>query len=273
MKNDRDLQPASPTRSAQLIELDDGVFFFKQKPAYDISECDWSSDVCSSDPRRFFFFKQKTAYEISECDWSSDVCSSDPLHDALPISSRRRHTRFLNVTGVQTCALPIRSEEHTSELQPHSEISYAVFCLKKKKNEQKKKLNKLTDESMKIEHISAEEILPDDPLFGHVLGLDSFHALFFFLMIRRPPRSTPYPTFFPYTTLFRSPMTMRGLRLLSLSQPQPLGFSTTRSEEHTSELQSHSEISYAVFCLKKKKKKKQKISYQHHAKKITNTIK
>src|SRR5210317_2374765 len=46
-------------------------FFFKQKTAYEISECDWSSDVC------FFFFKQKTAYEISECDWSSDVCSSD----------------------------------------------------------------------------------------------------------------------------------------------------------------------------------------------------
>src|SRR5210317_2172163 len=44
--------------------------------------------------------------------------------------SRRRHTRFLNVTGVQTCALPIRSEEHTSELQSHSEISYAVFCLR-----------------------------------------------------------------------------------------------------------------------------------------------
>src|SRR6056300_1817793 len=48
-------------------------------------------------------------------------------------SSRRRHMRFLNVTGVQTCALPIRSEEHTSELQSHSEISYDVFCLKKKK--------------------------------------------------------------------------------------------------------------------------------------------
>src|SRR6202521_764362 len=38
------------------------------------------------------------------------------LHDALPISSRRRHTDS-EVTGVQTCALPIRSEEHTSELQ------------------------------------------------------------------------------------------------------------------------------------------------------------
>src|SRR5210317_2625742 len=57
---------------------------------------------------RLFFFKQKTAYAISECDWSSDVCSSD-LHDAFFFSSRRRHTRFLNVTGVQTCALPISS--------------------------------------------------------------------------------------------------------------------------------------------------------------------
>src|SRR5210317_873374 len=53
-------------------------FFFKQKTAYEISECDWSSDVCSSD--LFFFFKQKTAYEISECDWSSDVCSSDLIY-------------------------------------------------------------------------------------------------------------------------------------------------------------------------------------------------
>src|SRR6056300_1312107 len=52
-------------------------------------------------------------------------------------SSRRRHTRFLNVTGVQTCALQIRSEEHTSELQSHSENSYAVFCLKKKKTQAK----------------------------------------------------------------------------------------------------------------------------------------
>src|SRR5210317_349498 len=52
-------------------------FFFKQKTAYEISECDWSSDVSLPITRRFFFFKQKTAYEISECDWSSDVCSSD----------------------------------------------------------------------------------------------------------------------------------------------------------------------------------------------------
>src|SRR6056300_1022338 len=76
----------------------------------------------------FFFFKQKTAYEISACDWSSDVCSSD-----LRSSDLKQKTAygFLNVTGVQTCALPIRSEEHTSELQSHSEISYAVSLERK----------------------------------------------------------------------------------------------------------------------------------------------
>src|SRR5881296_4110469 len=72
---------------------------------------------------------------------------------------------------------------------------------------------------------------------------------FFFLMIRRPPRSTRCCTLFPYTTLFRS----------SSSPPSPTGRTGcwragARSEEHTSELQSHSNISYAVFCLKKKNK-------------------
>src|SRR6056300_1407752 len=41
-------------------------FFFKQKTAYEISECDWSSDVCSSDLNS----SHKQTYEISECDWS-----------------------------------------------------------------------------------------------------------------------------------------------------------------------------------------------------------
>ena len=34
--------------------------------------------------RLFFFFKQKTAYEIYQCDWSSDVCSSDLIDEAVP---------------------------------------------------------------------------------------------------------------------------------------------------------------------------------------------
>src|ERR1051325_4691000 len=71
-------------------------------------------------------------------------------------------------------------------------------------------------------------------------------VLFFFLMIRRPPRST----LFPYTTLFRSPHVVMYLCLLQLLSY--LDYRSTRSEEHTSELQSPYVISYAVFCLKKK---------------------
>src|ERR1044071_9979434 len=69
---------------------------------------------------------------------------------------------------------------------------------------------------------------------------------FFFLMIRRPPRST----LFPYTTLFRSPIPRRAKS--SPCKPN-LTPRMDRSEEHTSELQSRVDISYAVFCLKKKK--------------------
>src|SRR3546814_9919557 len=81
---------------------------------------------------------------------------------------------------------------------------------------------------------------------------------FFFLMIRRPPRSTRTDTLFPYTTLFRSVRTedcslsqcrsdKNGSANLSSQNPE-------RSEEHTSELQSLMRISYAVFCLTKKTK-------------------
>src|SRR5213079_3799617 len=74
---------------------------------------------------------------------------------------------------------------------------------------------------------------------------------FFFLMIRRPPRSTQQPTLFPYTTLFRSPRRQGHHRPRAL--PGDAGLHARRSEEHTSELQSPVVISYAVFCLKKKK--------------------
>src|ERR1043165_2952266 len=70
----------------------------------------------------------------------------------------------------------------------------------------------------------------------------------FFLMIRRPPRST----LFPYTTLFRSAAPQSRVRLQSarrLSQYLSIGPARfqDRSEEHTSELQSRGLISYAVF--------------------------
>src|SRR3712207_7331287 len=95
--------------------------------------------------------------------------------------------------------------------------------------------------------------------------------IFFFLMIRRPPRST----LFPYTTLFRSQLVGGGRDVGQDAEPgvrihalEPLGGrgggaggperpvapgDHVRSEEHTSN-SSHANISYAVFCLKKKKK-------------------
>src|SRR3546814_3641190 len=99
--------------------------------------------------------------------------------------------------------------------------------------------------------------------------------LFFFLMIRRPPRSTRTDTLFPYTTLFRSDsyLTILAEAPMPPTEPEPpaepepspvpdhlLRLSETeiaRSEEHTSELQSLMRISYAVFCLKKKKEELQ----------------
>src|SRR3546814_2237364 len=113
--------------------------------------------------------------------------------------------------------------------------------------------------------------------------------IYFFLMIRRPPRSTRTDTLFPYTTLFRSnrlskkyllganQLTIR-FEVLDHNEPvqadrnnprlffnshersdrsrvqRALRQQSCRSEEHTSELQSLMRISYAVFCLKKKKK-------------------
>src|SRR3546814_7908980 len=103
----------------------------------------------------------------------------------------------------------------------------------------------------------------------------------FFLMIRRPPRSTRTDTLFPYTTLVRSGWCVRQawqgpsllrypnykIRLGQWPKPRRINSSfdlpplrksprpgSDRSEEHTSELQSLMRISYAVFCLKKKTK-------------------
>src|ERR1051326_8880721 len=67
-------------------------------------------------------------------------------------------------------------------------------------------------------------------------------------MIGRPPRSP----LFPYTTLFRSPRSVAPRRARRWRRSTRR--TESRSEEHTSELQSYSFISYAVFCLKKKKR-------------------
>src|SRR5689334_25220928 len=102
--------------------------------------------------------------------------------------------------------------------------------------------------------------------------LSIFHfilSFFFFLMIRRPPRST----LFPYTTLFRSQISRvsgKWTMYFSLLQGQKTSFCPgargaptecmqgTRSEEHTSELQSQFHLVCRLLLEKKKKKKKKK---------------
>src|SRR3546814_6535756 len=104
-------------------------------------------------------------------DWSSDVCSSDlegdHAHSFRPRQDRRPgvglflsplytfHGKFVRTASVdlgafrfraracaRVCQLWVRSEEHTSELQSLMRISYAVFCLKKKKNKNERQERK-----------------------------------------------------------------------------------------------------------------------------------
>src|SRR5690554_8176490 len=81
---------------------------------------------------------------------------------------------------------------------------------------------------------------------------------FFFLMIRRPPRST----LFPYTTLFRSPRTSCCTRDHEIPRYWSSESFQSRSEEHTSELQSRPHL-VCRLLLEKKKKKKKNMKYTH----------
>src|ERR1043165_9579114 len=97
-----------------------------------------------------------------------------------------------------------RSEEHTSELQSRGLISYAVFCLKKKKPAGGLGPNSRgVIAAIESSCASAHEMACSARCWrvsARRSRSPELRPLFFFLMIRRPPRST----LFPYTTLFRS---------------------------------------------------------------------
>src|SRR3546814_2460965 len=125
-------------------------FFFKQKTAYEMRISDWSSDVCSSDLVGAHWdatgFTRKTLSRPSALLQDHGVTwRGEPAFD----DHRRRHCVQRRRIATPAPALgaverePLRrldrtrSEEHTSELQSLMRISYAVFCLKKKKKNKK----------------------------------------------------------------------------------------------------------------------------------------
>src|SRR5476649_2647496 len=141
----------------------------------------------------FFFFNDTATTEIYTLS----------LHDALPIY---RQLFRSGVVRARLAGAPVRSgrsEEHTSELQSHSDLVCRLLLEKKKQIDgpvdDMKKHSERALRGHKTNHFHHPYYLvqvTQDRLHG---GNRVHRADFFFLMIRRPPRST----LFPYTTLFR----------------------------------------------------------------------
>src|SRR6266850_871885 len=132
----------------------------------------------------FFFFNDTATTEIYTLS----------LHDALPSSSAG--------TGRWSWGLPAawaapscRDRKSTRLNSSHLVISYAVFCLKKKKQEKAAEGQKNLDEAIGWYH----KVESGDWVRAQLKISTLMARQLFFLMIRRPPRST----LFPYTTLFR----------------------------------------------------------------------
>src|SRR2546430_3167503 len=106
-----------------------------------------------------FFFSSRRRHTRFDCDWSSDVCSSD-LTASSGLNGRRE--RFfqeiqprISQMGTVSVEKNIRDRKSTRLNSSHSQISYAVFCLKKKKNKHiDYRLERLTTHSS-LHHCSA----------------------------------------------------------------------------------------------------------------------
>src|SRR3546814_1772816 len=122
----------------------DFIFFcFKQKTAYEMRISDWSSDVCSSDLQ---FLARETLYIFADLELACDrecrakMVAGNHLHRNTSGAAFGDRSLGLFTWRIDEAhqaekhdAIAERSEEHTSELQSLMRISYAVFCLKKKK--------------------------------------------------------------------------------------------------------------------------------------------
>src|SRR6266851_4104830 len=151
----------------------------------------------------------------------------------------------------------------------HITNSYAAFCLKKK-NRLDLRHPRGRDRHLRLDaddhgrHVPVCRGAGGNVACYCAADQFSFRPYFFFLMIRRPPRST----LFPYTTLFRPARHQCRRRQERPAAGQGSAGAARRSEEHTSELQSHHDLVCRLLLEKKKKKKKKKI-LKRKQKKIT----
>src|SRR5216683_1203934 len=148
----------------------------------------------------------------------------------------------------------IEDRKSTRLNSSHDQISYAVFCLKKK-NEPRLLLLRRQCTWGGGQSRGLLTLLACTARAMRALPCDGLHEveglrLVFFLMIRRPPRST----LFPYTTLFRSRLLAAARHGCACPHSIPAAHQATRDRKSTRLNSSHDQISYAVFCLKKKKK-------------------
>src|SRR2546430_10949634 len=91
-----------------------------------------------------FFFSSRRRHTRFDCDWSSDVCSSDLRAGPAPVVPGAHHQ---NVVCAWTLLFDRRDRKSTRLNSSHSQISYAVFCLKKKKKKENNAHRSLNVES------------------------------------------------------------------------------------------------------------------------------
>src|SRR6266700_2114570 len=140
----------------------------------------------------------------------------------------------------------LRDRKSTRLNSSHVKSSYAVSCLKKNK--------KCTTCGLTTSATSASGLRRPTAVGLRIsstvgTGRSRSPSLLFFLLIRRPPRST----LFPYTTLFRSPPGAPGRTSGPRRRPLRGASCGPRSEEHTSELQSRENLVCRLLLEKKKK--------------------
>src|SRR5574337_78160 len=149
--------------------------------------------------------------------------------------------------------IPMKLDRKSTRLNSsHHSISYAVFCLKKKKtNANSVAFNKDDEHNLDSPDCNDTVIMHAfcvAMVIYTTLREDLIISLVFFLMIRRPPRST----LFPYTTLFRSRALNKKVMLNAKGEKFITFFIAKRSEEHTSELQSPLNLVCRLLLEKKK---------------------